>query len=197
MTLRRKAALGARKARTQGALVAALRAPLRTRSAAPGASYRRATTGADGGMKPSLATSMVEVVRALPALPVLLFRPSISWQTAERMMVVVSAVNRCRYCAYVHERAAVRSGVAPDEVRLLGELELGRVSEMEAVALTFARDYAESGGRTSRWARENLGAAYGTRMSEQILAVVRLITLANALGNAFDHVVLRRGRDRR
>lgn len=112
-------------------------------------------------------------------------------------MVVVSAVNRCRYCAYVHERTAVRSGVAPDEVRLLGELELGRVGEMEAVALTFARDYAESGGRTSRSAREHLRAAYGTRMSEQILAVVRLITLANALGNTFDHVVLRRGRDRR
>jgi hypothetical protein len=34
--------------------------------------------------------------------------------------------------------------------------------------------------------------AYGTRRSGQLLAVIRCITLANAVGNAFDRVIDRR-----
>lgn len=154
-------------------------------------------------VRPPLLRSASEALRALPALPGLLVRPTVSWPVAEKLMLVVTSVNRCRYCAYVHTRTALKSGISADEIERLVALAVdegaaadeGAADEAgadEAAALSFARHYAESGGRPSAPAMERLVATYGRRGSRQLLAVIRCITLANAVGNAFDWAIGRR-----
>lgn len=149
-------------------------------------------------VRPPLLRSASEALRALPSLPGLLVRPTVSWPVAEKMMLVVTSVNRCRYCAYVHTRTALMSGISAGEIDRLVSLEVDEgVDAGDAAALSFARHYAESGGRPSAPAMERMVATYGRRGSRQLLVVIRCIMLANALGNAFDWVIGRRpGRDR-
>lgn len=108
-------------------------------------------------------------------------------------MLVVTSANRCRYCAYVHTRTALKSGISAWEIDRLVALKVDVAHDVgDAVALDFALHYADSGGRPSARARERMVATYGRRKSRQLLAVVRFITLANALGNAFDWAIGRR-----
>lgn len=144
-------------------------------------------------VRPPLLRSASEALRALPVLPGLLVRPAVSWPVAEQMMLVVTSVNRCRYCAYVHTRTALKSGVSAGEIDRIVALQVDeRVDAGEALALSFARRYAESGGRPSASAMERMVARYGRRRSRQLLAVIRCITLANAVGNGFDWAIGRR-----
>ncbi|MGD8967537.1 MAG: carboxymuconolactone decarboxylase family protein, partial [Anaerolineae bacterium] len=39
----------------------------------------------------------------------------------ERLMLVVTGVNGCRYCSYVHAREALAEGISQDEIKSLGK----------------------------------------------------------------------------
>jgi len=64
---------------------------------------------------------------------------------AEKLMLVVTAVNGCRYCRYGHSQAALAAGVSETELQQLLALDLGAFPLQEVAALTFAQHYAESG----------------------------------------------------
>jgi len=114
---------------------------------------------------------------------------------AERMMLVVTGVNGCRYCSFAHLRYAQSLGLDQGEIdALLG----GRrgVSEKlvhEAQALYFASHYAETGGHPDTSLVEALLDTYGQRTAKDIVSYLCVITIANLVGNTFDALLSRIG----
>lgn len=105
---------------------------------------------------------------------------------AEKIMLVVSHVNDCRYCSYGHTRAALAARVSAAELQRLMALDLGNFPEQEVVALTFAQHYAETGCQPDPAAWQSLVNCYGPDTARDILAYLRMITFGNLFGNTFN-----------
>lgn len=112
---------------------------------------------------------------------------------AEKIMIAVTAVNGCRYCARFHSRLALQEGVSPDEIARILSLDLGDFSPEEAVALAFAQHWAEAEGRPDPEAERRLYETYGPQRSADILNWMRMINMGNLLGNSWDALLWRAG----
>ena len=115
----------------------------------------------------------------------------ISKAFAEKIMLAVTRVNSCRYCAYGHTRAALAMGVPEAELQKIMAGELGDFPEREVVALTFAQHYAESCCQPDPAAWRRVVAYYGHETARNILAYLRMITFGNLFGNTFDALLSR------
>ena len=104
----------------------------------------------------------------------------------ERLMMVVTAVNECRYCAYYHARESERIGLTNNEIRSLLAGNLTNVPEEELPALLYAQHYAEGNGRSDPTARHSIQTTYGPLRADAIETVLRLIRTGNLLGNSTD-----------
>lgn len=107
----------------------------------------------------------------------------------ERLMLVVTAVNACRYCAAFHAHMAVRAGVPPEEARALlaGALPAtAAVPERELPALLYAQAWAERDAAPDPPAEYALEATYGPATADAIRAALRAIRVGNLTGNAVD-----------
>ena len=83
----------------------------------------------------------------------------------ERIMIVVSGVNRCRHCAYGHEFLASLAGISKREISGLLALDLGNSPADEIPALLFAIHWAETDGRPTAEAKSDLEARYGVEVA--------------------------------
>jgi AhpD family alkylhydroperoxidase len=110
---------------------------------------------------------------------------------AEKIMMVVTSVNGCRYCSYGHARAALAAGIPEAELQRLIALELGTFPENEVVALTFAQHYAESCCHPDLAAWQRVTDYYGVETANDMLVYLRMITFGNLLGNTFDALLSR------
>jgi AhpD family alkylhydroperoxidase len=110
---------------------------------------------------------------------------------AEKIMLVVTQVNGCRYCRYGHTRAALAAGVSPDELKRILGGELAEFPAEEATALVFAQHYAETNGEIDPAAWECLVDYYGEATASDILVYIRMITFGNLLGNTYDALLSR------
>ncbi len=110
---------------------------------------------------------------------------------AEKIMLVVSSVNGCRYCCYAHSRAALATGVSENELQSLLALDLGTFPVFEVTALTFAQHFAESNCQPDPVAWQRVVTYYGEETAQDILAYLRMITFGNLLGNTFDALLSR------
>jgi AhpD family alkylhydroperoxidase len=110
---------------------------------------------------------------------------------AEKIMLVVSRVNGCRYCSYGHSRAALAAGVSEAELQNLLSLDLGTFPINEVVALTFAQHYAETKCQPEPTAWQRVVAYYGEETANDILVYLRMITFGNLFGNTFDALLSR------
>jgi len=110
---------------------------------------------------------------------------------AEKLMLAVTRVNGCRYCAYGHTRAALAMGVPEDELQCLLAGDLGSFPPHEAVGLAFAQHYAESQGQVDPSAWQRLVETYGEATAQDILPYLRMITFGNLYGNTFDALLSR------
>jgi AhpD family alkylhydroperoxidase len=110
---------------------------------------------------------------------------------AEKIMLVVSRVNDCRYCSYAHSRAALAAGISEAELQNLLSLDLGTFPINEVVALTFAQHYAETNCQPDPTAWQRVVAHYGEETANNILAYLRMITFGNLLVNTFDALLSR------
>jgi len=110
----------------------------------------------------------------------------ISKAFAERIMLAVTAVKRCRYCSYGHTRAALAAGVPEEDIRNLADGELQGLPKDEIVGLTYAQHYAETGGEPDEFALRRLVEVYGDDRARDISAYIRMITIGNLYGNTFD-----------
>lgn len=105
---------------------------------------------------------------------------------AEKIMLVVSCVNGCRYCCYGHSKAALTAGVSESDLQKLLALDLGTFPVNEVVALTFAQHYAEANGKPDATTWQRMVNYYGEDTANDILAYLRMITFGNLLGNTFE-----------
>jgi len=114
---------------------------------------------------------------------------------AEKIMMVVTSVNGCRYCSYGHSRAALAAGISETELQKLMALDLGAFPETEVIALTFAQHYAESHCNPDPAVWQRMTSYYGENTANDIMTYLRMITFGNLLGNTFDALLSRfRGR---
>jgi AhpD family alkylhydroperoxidase len=104
----------------------------------------------------------------------------------ERLMLAVTAVNRCRYCAYVHGQAAVQAGLSREETRRLLSGVVGDCPDEDIPALAYAQHWAEADGNPEPEAQQELAACYGVETAEQIEIALRMIRVGNLAGNTFD-----------
>jgi len=110
---------------------------------------------------------------------------------SEKIMLAVTRVNGCRYCAFGHSRVALSVGVPEAELQKIMAGELGDFPEREAVALAFAQHYAESSCRPDPAAWQRFVNYYGDDTAQDILATMRMITFGNLYGNTFDALLSR------
>lgn len=104
----------------------------------------------------------------------------------EKIMMAVTQVNGCRYCAYFHTRMALRAGVAPDEIGKILGAEIGDFPDNEAVALAFAQHWAETAGHPDPEAKRRFREFYGPQVSADLLNWMRVINFGNLAGNSVD-----------
>jgi AhpD family alkylhydroperoxidase len=110
----------------------------------------------------------------------------------ERLMMVVTEVNGCRYCSYYHSRLALASGVSEAELRdLLGGTVPPDTPAEELAALLYARQWAEDNAKPDARAEERLREVYGDDKARAIQLVLAIIRVGNLMGNTADYLLFR------
>jgi len=129
----------------------------------------------------------------LRQLAALLAQPheTVSPVLRERLMLVVTSVNQCRYCGAFHTRAAQISGITSSEIALLlgGNLQHAPASELPA--LLYAQAWAEANGAPDLSLHAQLATIYRTELVSGIELVLRAIRVGNLLGNTWDYLLFR------
>lgn len=116
-----------------------------------------------------------------------LFRKKISKAFETKIMLAVTSVNGCKYCAWFHSREALKAGIEQQEVKRLLSSQLNRqIEDEELVALDFAFHYAETDQRPDRERISNLIEVYGNEIATEILLKLRIIYFGNLCGNTFE-----------
>ncbi len=109
----------------------------------------------------------------------------------ERLMLVVTGVNDCRYCSYAHAREALAEGVSQEEIDALGEGMFEDSPREEVPALLYAQHWAETDGKPTPAARAQIERRYEKDLLERIDVALRMIRMGNLFGNTFDYVLYR------
>jgi AhpD family alkylhydroperoxidase len=109
----------------------------------------------------------------------------------ERIMLTVTAVNRCRYCSYAHSREALARGIPQKEIESLAEGMFAGSPAREVPALLYAQHWAERDGQPEQDIREKVVAACGSEEVQLMEMAMRLIRAGNLLGNTFDYFLHR------
>lgn len=108
----------------------------------------------------------------------------------ERLMMVVTEVNGCRYCSYFHARNALQAGVPEAELRELLDQNIPKDAPAdELLALAYAQHWAESGAQPDPDSVSRLEGVYGPEKANAIHIILRMIRIGNLLGNTFDYLV--------
>lgn len=104
----------------------------------------------------------------------------------EKLMLAVSGVRGCRFCAGLHGHTAEALGVSKAEANALlrGEITGGTVEE--APAVFFAQHYAENDGEPQADMVRTLVQSYDERTAQDVINYLRLFDMANLLGNTLD-----------
>ncbi len=119
-------------------------------------------------------------------------RELISPAFRERLMMVVTEVNGCRYCSYYHAREALKSGLSEAELQglLSGSLSAETPPD-EYLALAYAQHWAETDAKPDPEAVQKLVETYGAEKTAAIDIVLRMIRVGNLLGNTADYLLFR------
>jgi AhpD family alkylhydroperoxidase len=113
----------------------------------------------------------------------------LSPQFRERLMLAVTAVNECRYCAYFHLKVADSIGLSEAEARAVLDQRLDRCPPEEIPALLYAQHWAEHDAWPEPELCDRLIETYGREQADQIELILRLIRIGNLTGNSVDAVL--------
>lgn len=106
---------------------------------------------------------------------------------SEKIMLVVTAVNGCRYCSWFHAKQALSSGMTENKIREILDLQFhANASAQEIPALLYAQNYAETDRKPDPEVTNRLFDYYGERTAEDIILYIRAIFFGNLSGNTFD-----------
>ncbi|HPO12735.1 MAG TPA: carboxymuconolactone decarboxylase family protein [Candidatus Hydrogenedentes bacterium] len=107
----------------------------------------------------------------------------------ERLMLAVTEVNNCRFCARAHTRMALEAGVEAEEIRKLLEGQMESIPEAERPAVLYAQHWAETCGQPDPEAVQSLGEKYGKETVEWMHCAMRLVRIGNYTGNTVDRIL--------
>lgn len=121
---------------------------------------------------------------------------TISSAFRERLMLAVTQVNACRYCAYYHAKQALVEGLSGEELQALAEGDFNNSPADERPALLYAQHWAEANAQPAPAARRRLQELYGAEQADAIELSLRVIRIGNLLGNTWDRLLytISRGR---
>ena len=109
----------------------------------------------------------------------------------ERLMLAVTAVNGCRYCAYAHAKMALVAGVTQEDVDALAGGSLCAAPPEQIPALLYAQHWAETDASPDASVRQTVLETYGEERLRAIELSMRTIRVANLLGNTADYLLYR------
>jgi AhpD family alkylhydroperoxidase len=109
----------------------------------------------------------------------------------ERLMLVVTQVNECRYCSYAHAREALSKGMSQREIDALAEGMFEASPPDEVPALLYAQHWAETDGEPEPSTRKHIVVRYGAQAVELMELAFRMIRSGNLLGNTLDRLLYR------
>ena len=129
------------------------------------------------------------VVISFPAIIGSVFRPKTSKAVREKVMLGVTAINDCRYCAWGHSHWAASQGIPLEEVNQILSSQVGSLKAndpAEAAAILFGQHYAEQLDEIDPESVKNLRNFFSQAQVREILGQVYLITFTNLSGNTVD-----------
>jgi AhpD family alkylhydroperoxidase len=110
----------------------------------------------------------------------------------ERLMLMVTQVNGCRYCSYFHAQEALKTGISNQELKSLLKGVLPEdAPEEEIPALLYAQHWAESNAHPEPETDRRLIETYRQEKVAAIQVILRMIRVGNLLGNLGDYVLFR------
>jgi len=130
-------------------------------------------------------------IRAMPVMARSLRKGMISKAFNEKIMLAVTQVNGCRYCSWFHTRVAMKEGISKTEVNTLLGGGVDGADEDEMLALLYAQHYADTGGLPDKESRKKLYETYGRERARAIESSIKVITVGNIYGIAFDGLIRR------
>jgi AhpD family alkylhydroperoxidase len=104
----------------------------------------------------------------------------------ERLMLVVTSVNQCRYCSFAHSKMALTEGISYEEIQKLSNGNLDKCPEEEVPALLYAQHWAEFEGKPEPEIVQHIQNIYGKDKAQVIELTIRMINAANLAGNTLD-----------
>lgn len=111
------------------------------------------------------------------------YRRNISPQFSERISLVVSGVNECAYCTYLHTKTSLEKGLSREEIRSMLEGTLGDVDVREAPALMYAQHWADAEGSPSKEAFNRIAEEYGDATARLIHRSIAVVYFGNLCSN--------------
>lgn len=119
-------------------------------------------------------------------------QPATSPVLREKIMLAVTAVNDCRYCAWAHTRLALSRGMNIEEINqiLHQSANLRAESESYAAAILFAQHFADTCGEIDPVTKDTLRGHFSARQISEILAYIHGIYLGNLIGNTFEYALI-------
>lgn len=109
----------------------------------------------------------------------------ISPQFHEKLLVALSAVNRCAYCSYLHTRLALEQGINRKEIDDILKNDIKEFSQKELPGILFAQHFAETKGNVSKTALRKVTQVYGENKTRQIQAFLYSVLFGNLCCNTF------------
>jgi AhpD family alkylhydroperoxidase len=140
-----------------------------------------------------LVRDLWAVLRQAQQIPPLMRGRSLAPAFRERLMLTVTQVNGCRYCAYAHARMALTEGLSHEEIESLGRGAFEEAPPAERPAIRYAQHWAAADGLPDPQAVQELHDLYGEEQAAAIDLSLRLIRVGNLAGNTWDKLVRRLG----
>lgn len=106
-------------------------------------------------------------------------------QFREKLMVASSAVNQCAYCSYLHSRTALEQGISQEEIDTIFKNDVSQFSEEDLPGILFAQHFAETKGKVSEDALQNIEEKYGTILTRQMQAFLQTVLFGNLCCNIY------------
>lgn len=136
---------------------------------------------------PAFAKDFLIFHKNIPVIIASLFHRKISRTFESKIMLAVTSVNGCKYCAWFHSREALNAGMDQNEVKRLLSRQLDvQLGDEEFNALNFAVHYAETDQKPDRKLVAHLYDAYGVKIADEIVLKLRMIYFGNLCGNTFE-----------
>ncbi len=136
---------------------------------------------------PGFVQEAVSVARHLPTLAGIYTLRTISPTMREELWVAVSSANECRYCSFVHQAWAKRSGVSDDTICELEHRDFSRLSVRERAAARYLTEWiANDFDRVSEQTHQQFQESLSRAEQRRVKTLGRLINFFNRSGNTAD-----------